>query len=212
MKDLRHQLTTQYLVESSRNISTPDTSSNQDLGSTQPISNGTAIEESSQSTDVSINNVRDDVEDFENLEPAEDVAYGDADIVDMETVISNTSTDMPQVVLKHVVLSEDERKAASVIQSAYARTLLRRHRAPKAGLLAARSRLYLACLHRAQNMAWKQYSYYRLLFLGPLPHILLCLEIALSTTITRKTAVKKRLLLNKHEEYEELGPKLTQLK
>jgi hypothetical protein len=212
MEDLRHQLTKQYLAESSSNISTSDTPYNQDIVSTQLISKGAATEEGFQSTNISMEGVREDVDDFENVELVEDVAYGDAEIADMETGISNTSPDMPQVVVKPVDPSEDERKAASIIQSAYARTLLRRRRAPKTGLLAARSRLYLACLHRAQNMVWKENSYYRLLFLGPLPHILLCLEIALSAPSTRKTAVKKRLLVNKHEELEELGPKLTQLK
>ncbi|RDB28998.1 TPR and ankyrin repeat-containing protein 1 [Hypsizygus marmoreus] len=115
--------------------------------------------------------------------------------------------DIPQV---HAP-SEAELRAVSVIQKTYRRSLLRRRKTAKARLPAARSRFFDMCLERAQNMVWKQNSHYRPLFLGPLPHILLCLDIAQATAFTEKAAVKKHLRSSRHEELEDLSLRLTSL-
>lgn len=118
---------------------------------------------------------------------------------------------MPQA-LEIIAPSEDELHAASVIQQAYKRILLRRRRdMTKAGMSAARRRFFSICFDQSQEMTWKQNSYYRLLFLGPLPHILLCLDVAQAAILSQKKATKTGLLNNKHEELDELGAKLTEL-
>lgn len=116
------------------------------------------------------------------------------------------------VTLELITPSEDELRAASVIQQAYRRVFLRRRRdATIVGLLAARRRFFSICFDKSQEMAWKDNSYYRRLFLGPLPHILLCLDATQAAILSQKKITKKHLLHNRHEELDELGPKLTEL-
>lgn len=124
---------------------------------------------------------------------------------------TSTPSAMPQA-LEIIAPSEDELHAASVIQRAYKRILLRRRRdTTKTGMSAARRRFFSICFDQSQEMTWKQNSYYRLLFLGPLPHILLCLDVAQAVILSQKKVTKTGLLHNKHEELDELGAKLTAL-
>ncbi|GLB36677.1 putative uvrD-like helicase C-terminal domain [Lyophyllum shimeji] len=101
--------------------------------------------------------------------------------------------------------------AASIIQKAYRRALLRRRQMAKTGLSALRSRKFAASFEKARTMVWKDKSSYRLLFLGPLPHILLCLDIAYAATMNQKKSVKKRWTSASHETLDGLSSHLTQL-
>jgi hypothetical protein len=134
----------------------------------------------------------------------------EADVFLPAEIQSTMPSAMPQA-LELIAPSEDELRAASIIQQAYKRTLSRRRHMSKTGMLAARRRFFAICFERSQEIAWKENSYYRLLFLGPLPHILLCLDVTQAAILSQKAVTKKCLLQNKHEELDDLGPKLTQL-
>ena len=59
-------------------------------------------------------------------------------------------------------------------------------------------------------MEWPNGIYYRLLFLGPLPHVLVCLSAAHSWAIDTKARNKKRLKVASHQELEDVGKRLTE--
>jgi len=97
--------------------------------------------------------------------------------------------------------SEEEEKSAHKIQKAYRRYVRRRSsRAVNAEIDAT----FMACLKETQSSEWRQ-GYYSLLFLGPLPHLLVCLERGIALTHTAKAKTKGLLNKESHERLEELG-------
>jgi hypothetical protein len=97
--------------------------------------------------------------------------------------------------------SVEEEEAARNIQNAYRRYVRRRSsRAVNAEIDA----IFMTCLKETQSSGWRP-GYYNFLFLGPLPHLLVCLERGIALTHAAKA--KTRGLLNKvsHEKLEELG-------
>lgn len=84
----------------------------------------------------------------------------------------------------------DEIRAAKLISSLYRRLRSRRQGKPKKGLPEARNRWFTTCQEKAQNMN----TGYRLLFLGPLPHALVCTEKLDSYS----NEVRKKALLRVH--------------
>jgi hypothetical protein len=108
--------------------------------------------------------------------------------------------------------TETEMQAALRIQSAYRGMLLRRSRIATTGREPARRRFFEQCLTCTQDFGWKQNSYYRLLFLGPLPHLLLCLEISATAIAAQKTKAKKRLSSERHQALDDLSRELTKLR
>ncbi|KAF5377280.1 hypothetical protein D9615_006447 [Tricholomella constricta] len=158
--------------------------------------------------------------DVQNLETNDTFGIGemedadDVEIMDLDG-LSNEFPDVPNISPSDLPMvqppTDEERHAASIIQGAYKRALLRRRQVARTGLAALRSRKFSVCLEAAQSLAWNERSSYRLLFLGPLPHILLCLDIAHSAALTHKKKMKKHLLSDSHEKLESLGPRLTEL-
>ncbi|KAG2028307.1 hypothetical protein BDR03DRAFT_976621 [Suillus americanus] len=68
----------------------------------------------------------------------------------------------------------------------------------------------MTCLKETQSSEWRP-GYYRCLFLGPLPHLLVCLERGIA--LTRAAKAKTKGLLNKesHEKLEELGKQRSEI-
>ncbi|KAG2132369.1 hypothetical protein DEU56DRAFT_859536 [Suillus clintonianus] len=94
-----------------------------------------------------------------------------------------------------------EEKAACDIQNTYRRYVRRRSsRAVNAEIDA----IFMTCLKETQSSEWRP-GHYSFLFLGPLPHLLLCLERGIA--LTRAAKAKTKGLLNKesHEKLEQLG-------
>lgn len=100
--------------------------------------------------------------------------------------------------------SEKEVRAASLIQDTYRRTVWHRRGKSQEGLSAARAVHFISCWTQAREMSWPN-RYYRLLFLGPLPHVLLCLDAVYTYASSTKAKTKKRLGVARHEELEELS-------
>ncbi|KAG2160214.1 uncharacterized protein EDB93DRAFT_1324636 [Suillus bovinus] len=103
--------------------------------------------------------------------------------------------------------SVEEEKAACNIQNAYRRYVRRRSsRAVNAEIDA----IFITCLKETQSSEWRP-GYYSFLFLGPLPHLLVCLERGIS--LTHATKAKTKGLFNKesHEKLEELGKQRSEI-
>ncbi|KIN94542.1 hypothetical protein M404DRAFT_380086 [Pisolithus tinctorius Marx 270] len=106
-----------------------------------------------------------------------------------------------------VVGTDEEESAAGLIQRVY-----RQHREKQRRLLerptleAERSAIYATCLKHAQVTGFAP-GFYRLLYLGPLPHLLLGLKkgIIMATFVRNTTKIPGLLLKEGHERLEELG-------
>lgn len=94
----------------------------------------------------------------------------------------------------------EEIAAARYLANLYHRRLSHRRGYPKKGLGADRNRYFLACMDAAA--ARKTKKPYGLLYLGPLPHVLVCLDTINSHVLaSKKKAMLKRDLVP-HSKYE----------
>ncbi|KAG5646926.1 hypothetical protein DXG03_002002 [Asterophora parasitica] len=122
-----------------------------------------------------------------------------------------TPSDLPQAQAP----TDEEQRAAPIIQAAYKRALLRRMKqAARTGLAASRTRKFALCLESAMQspVQWgAEHFRYRVLLLGPLPHVLLCLDIAQAAALAHKKTAKKHLRSASHEKLENLQKRLTEL-
>jgi hypothetical protein len=90
--------------------------------------------------------------------------------------------------------------------------LARRCGTAKPGLLSeARYCFFAANYRKSQEIHWP-HRHYRHLFLGPLPHILFCLNVVETRTHELKRKAKERLKKERHQELEQLGEQLTQFR
>ncbi|KAG2096334.1 uncharacterized protein F5147DRAFT_839983 [Suillus discolor] len=97
--------------------------------------------------------------------------------------------------------SAEEEEAARKIQNTYRRYVRRRSsRAVNAEIDAT----FMTCLKETQSPEWRS-GYYSLLFLGPLPHLLVCLERGIALTHAVKAKTKGLFNKESHEKLEELG-------
>jgi hypothetical protein len=126
--------------------------------------------------------------------------------VDVETLAQSMNTAR----IQHVVdaPSQEQIDAARTIQKMYRRNLLRRHGGTKTKLSEARRRFFIECWAESEKMVWP-YRHYRLLFLGPLPHLLLCLERANTTTFESKMKVKRDMIRATHLQIEDVQKRMT---
>lgn len=153
------------------------------------------------------------MEDMPPQPPPIDVDSNHDDLVDEDTHIPDEASqelgveDLDTEDSGIAAPSEEEHHAASVIQSAYRKAISRRQRHLESTLGDALGRSWVACMKEATNI---EPGLYRLLFLGPLPHILICVDILRSKVLTYKTKMRKQLAKKKHEELDEVDKKLTQ--
>ncbi|KAF8807162.1 hypothetical protein BYT27DRAFT_7189247 [Phlegmacium glaucopus] len=150
-------------------------------------------------------------EEIEGTEPEQEIEEPEVDNTDIigagTSVESSTVTALPEANLPP---SEEQIHATRVIQTAYRKLLRRRHKSTKSTLEASRASFFDACLEESLKMEWPNGSYYRFLFLGPLPHVLVCLSAAHSWAIDTKARNKKRLRIASHQELEDVGKRLTE--
>ncbi|KAF9230166.1 hypothetical protein BU15DRAFT_83961 [Melanogaster broomeanus] len=91
-----------------------------------------------------------------------------------------------------------------VMQLAHRERSERRRRSVRTGINAERHAIFEACLKHVESSGWKP-SRYRLLYLGPFPHLLLALEKGMGAAHAMKTAAKGRWMAEGHERLEELA-------
>jgi hypothetical protein len=108
--------------------------------------------------------------------------------------------------------SEEKIHATRVFQTAYRKVLIRRRKATKTVAEASRTSFFEACFVEASRMDWPHGRYYHKLLLGPLPHVLVCLSGVHSYLLEAKAKTKKRYTVATHQELDEVGKKMTDLK
>jgi hypothetical protein len=145
-------------------------------------------------------------EEFEGEEEKEEDVTANADTETRDTLesldeaVTSLAPDFDES-LRSNVPSVEEEEAARNIQNVYRRYVGRRSsRAVNAEI----DVIFMACLKETQSSGWRS-GYYNLLFLGPLPHLLLCLERGIALTRAAKTKTKGLLNKESHEKLEELG-------
>ena len=127
----------------------------------------------SREPEVNIDDEEDDEEDDDDDEPTEAQQEEDAGIdhsVDLDAVAQKV--DAARVEQVFAPPTEDEIRAARLISSFYRRSRSHKQDKPKKGLPVVRYRWFIACQAKSPDMR----RFYRLLFLGPLPHALVCAE------------------------------------
>lgn len=125
-----------------------------------------------------------------------------ADIITVEELQDTTSP--PSEALIH---------AAHVCQSLYRKKVRCKQKSSKLDSLSIqRANCFEACLLVSTKINWPARSYYQRLFLGPLPHILVCLKSAHTWAIDMKKRNKARLKSSSHQELEDIMKRLTDQK
>ncbi|KZV66745.1 hypothetical protein PENSPDRAFT_81304 [Peniophora sp. CONT] len=97
------------------------------------------------------------------------------------------------------------KKAVDTISKAYCRVMWARRahgRGVLPGLPQVRVDQIAACLRQDESMDWPRRSFYRLIFRGPLPHALTCLERLLYSAQANRNMIKIKARVALHEELE----------
>jgi hypothetical protein len=97
--------------------------------------------------------------------------------------------------------SRKEIDAACIIQATYRRKHMRQRGGTRTKLSEAIRRFFIECWAESEKIDWPR-RHYRLLFLGPLPHLLLCLERANTSAFESKMISKRRLTAATHLQIE----------
>ncbi|KAI5986328.1 hypothetical protein EDD15DRAFT_2373322 [Pisolithus albus] len=103
--------------------------------------------------------------------------------------------------------TDEGESAACLIQRVYRQHYRKQKQQLKRSTLEAeRSAIFAACLKHAQASAFPR-GFYRLLYLGPLPHLLLALKkgISIATSVKAKIKIPGVLLREGYERLQELG-------
>lgn len=150
----------------------------------------------------------DDADDAAEDGALEDMAEDDVQqVVDMDNIAQ--AIDAEQANSAPIAPSAEEIAAAQAISEAYrqhmARALLRKTTAKEE----KRRRVFAAFADAAQSMDWP-HAYYRLLFLGPIPHLFIVTEVLKGHLYEAKNNAKKRLNFVMHLELENMQSTLTQ--
>ena len=152
-------------------------------------------------------------EEIEGTEPEQEIEEPEVDNTDIvgagTSVESINVTALPETNLPP---SKEEIRASCVIQTAYRKLLRRRHKPTQSALDASRASYFDTCLEESLKMEWPNGTYYRLLFRGLLPHLLVCLSAAHSWAMDNKARNKKRFKVVLHQELEDVGKRLTENK
>ena len=94
--------------------------------------------------------------------------------------------------MQTVPLTEEEQRAGSIIRTAY-RKYFRRKTSLMKSLARLTSDSFMECLKQSQTVEWPRGSRYKLLYLGPLPNLVACLEYVWADIMNKKADAKKML-------------------
>ncbi|KAF8222237.1 hypothetical protein L208DRAFT_1381918 [Tricholoma matsutake] len=145
----------------------------------------------------------------EEHEDIEEPEVDHTDVMNSTTAIETVAnTELPDT---NELPSEEKIHATRVLQMAYRKVLNRRRKAKKTVAALSRTSFFEACFAEASRMDWPHGEYYRKLFLGPLPHVLVCLSGVYSYLVGAKHEVKERFKLAAHQELDDVTKKMTKL-
>jgi hypothetical protein len=98
--------------------------------------------------------------------------------------------------------SEEHIAAVELFQRTYRRNRSKHQASSQGGLTAERTKLWDACEAASHKIEWP-FNFYKKLFLGPLAHILLCLQGASSYAHSTKKELKKKMNVKEHHGWED---------
>ncbi|KAK0506408.1 hypothetical protein EDD18DRAFT_1455735 [Armillaria luteobubalina] len=148
----------------------------------------------------------DQTEEVEHLPQTEAVRDEGEDTVD---TVDDTVDVIPIQDMTRPEPSEQENTAAIHIQRVYRRVLSRRRGIAKSGIAGLHAQIYSSCTKEVSRLGNNPGLYLRL-FLGPLPHILVCLETVRADSLNHKKNTKDRLKGCSPDEISALDDLLTQ--
>ncbi len=172
-------------------------------------STSTAISQTSElHIETSMQMGDDQAEEIEHLPQAEAVRDEGEDSVD---AVDDTVDVIPIQDMTRPEPSEQEITAAIHIQRVYRRVLSRRRGIAKSGIAGLHAQIYSSCTKEVSRLGDNPGLYLRL-FLGPLPHILVCLETVRADSLNHKKKTKDGLKGCSPDEIDALDDLLTQTK
>lgn len=180
-----------------------------DENRTSPSSEGVSpqvVQFSQPSAEVAMENNEEQVDKAEELEEDDEPSSPEDEdtLLDHNVDLEAAARSAAHVYEPPAAHTEEEIASARLIARAYKYSLARRRGAPKKGLAEARARWYNNCRQRSQDL----HSSYRRLYLGPLPHALVCLEDVVDYAGKAKKSARERLRTVQHEEYERVNEEL----
>ncbi len=112
--------------------------------------------------------------------------------------------------------SEEQINAAKLIQTLYRKRIRYRKKNDRTSEV-PRRKCFQECLTESFKIDWPRPAYpkpnyYRLLFLGPLPHLHVCLNAAFAWVMDNKRRNKERFNLAEHQELDEINKRFTEHK
>ncbi len=165
------------------------------------LSVGTPREDVNEADDV----IQEGIEDEDTTLPPE--------AVDVAAMIVSIGAEVTKISEEDLA---KQHRAAKKLQFYYRRLQTRRANEianPELGLIKTRKDRFEAFARAAHNIEWPEGSLYRPIYLGALPHLLVCLDYMWTTVMDDKTKVKRVSLLNgRHEEIEDLMKRRTKIK
>ncbi|TFK38654.1 hypothetical protein BDQ12DRAFT_96280 [Crucibulum laeve] len=177
---------------------------------------GSAVEETPSGISSEVGEELDNINAYES-EPYDDAVVEEGPEFD-QTQLNSEEAALEAIEIPSIAFvnpTEEQLRAASIMQKVYKKVLERRQEAPKAGTPEmVLYEQYLKCLEQVEKQGWAHCKY-RLLFLGPLPNILVCLSVSNKTLLAAKKEAKKyfnvKNVAAKHNELDEVGPRLNQI-
>jgi hypothetical protein len=160
--------------------------------------------------EVTADETNEDEDDPTQEAPEEDAELPeDADVAGVIESIGARVTEISEETLAK------QHAAAKTLQSYYRRLLVNRANRianPGLGLLKTRQSQFEAFARAAESIEWPEKSLYRPIFLGALPHLLVCLDYTRSIMMEEKAKVKRHFRQSeKHQGIEEFMERQTHL-
>ncbi|KAH6917673.1 hypothetical protein BKA70DRAFT_1178689 [Coprinopsis sp. MPI-PUGE-AT-0042] len=133
-----------------------------------------------------------------------------ADIVDSGKLVdamANTVVEAPRM-----VIPEDQLDLAKKLWKRYQYRVNHRNAEKKKTVMESQLDIaYETCLKLSTEMQWPNGNYYKKLYLGLVPHLLVCVNTAQAHAQTAKKKAKKRLQIEVKQDLDDLNKKMTEL-
>ena len=134
-----------------------------------------------------------------------------ADIVDSTKLVdsmANTVAEAP-----HVIIPEEQLKVASKLVKRYQHRTTQRELEKKKSVIDSQLGItFETCLKLSTEMQWPNGNYYKKLYLGLVPHLLVCVNTVQAYAQTSKKKAKRRLQKEVKQDLDDLNKKMTELK
>ncbi|KAH9172885.1 hypothetical protein EDB89DRAFT_1962863 [Lactarius sanguifluus] len=151
----------------------------------------------------------DEVDDLIQEDPEEEDTESPPEVVDVAAMIGSIGTNVTKISEEDLT---KQHHAAKTLETYYCRLQARRAKQianPGLGLSKTRKDRFEAFAQAAKSIEWPERSLYRPIFLGALPHLLVCLDYTWTIVMDEKAKVKRAS--RRHQEIEDLMKRQTKL-